>query len=325
MHSISIIIPVYKVEKYIKDCLYSVMNQAVIGFNVECILVDDCSPDNSMIIAQEMIKNYCGGVHFICLRHHVNRGLSAARNTGLAHAKGEYVLFLDSDDLLIGNSLNTILNVAFQSKADLIFADYITISDKGTHIVIPTNQTTTDATAKSGTQLYFEDFSPYECFVWRALYNRLFIEKNKITFIEGITFEDIPFSTESFLKAEKSIRLTFPFYIYRRRHGSLSSSICKKTTLDLNQVIARLWNLKDMKGISSQVRTQLLNNIFVTFSLNLWYISHYPVILKDRKDIVNDLKEKVPALLFTNGFKQRMISFLFKVMPCTYLKIRSFF
>ena len=94
---ISIIIPIYNVEPYIEDCLQSVMRQTYRGM-MECILVDDCGTDNSMKVAEQLIKIYNGPIDFKVLHHEHNRGLSAARNTGIDAACGDYVYFLDSDD-----------------------------------------------------------------------------------------------------------------------------------------------------------------------------------------------------------------------------------
>ena len=84
-------------EPYIEDCLQSVMRQTYRG-EMECILVDDCGTDNSMEIVQQLVAAYKGPVVFKIVHHDHNRGLSAARNTGIDVSSGEYVFFLDSDD-----------------------------------------------------------------------------------------------------------------------------------------------------------------------------------------------------------------------------------
>ena len=110
MLTISIIIPVYKVEAYIEECLASVVSQQDAGIAVECIIVDDCSPDGSMDIVRRFVDNYQGAVQFRLLRHEVNRGLSAARNTGIDAATGDYLLFVDSDDYLSADCLSTLVS-----------------------------------------------------------------------------------------------------------------------------------------------------------------------------------------------------------------------
>lgn len=96
MH-ISIVLPVYNVAPFIHRCLKSVMEQTYDG-NMECILIDDCGEDDSMAIARQLIAHYQGQIVFRFLSHDYNRGLSAARNTGIRAAQGEYLYFLDSDD-----------------------------------------------------------------------------------------------------------------------------------------------------------------------------------------------------------------------------------
>ena len=110
MLTISIIIPVYKVEAYIEECLASVVAQSDAKANIECIIVDDCSPDGSMDIVRRFVDNYQGAVQFRLLRHEVNRGLSAARNTGIDAATGDYLLFVDSDDYLSADCLSTLVS-----------------------------------------------------------------------------------------------------------------------------------------------------------------------------------------------------------------------
>lgn len=103
--TISVIIPVFKVEKYIHRCLESVIAQECNVFDIECILVDDCSPDRSMAIAKEVINHYNGSIIFQILSNSDNQGVSCSRNNGLKIAKGDYVLFLDSDDTLTKDCL----------------------------------------------------------------------------------------------------------------------------------------------------------------------------------------------------------------------------
>ena len=103
-HSITIIVPIYNVEKYIKRCLDGIISQKNIG-KLECILVDDCGQDNSVAIAESIIRDYDGPIEFRLIHHEKNGGLSAARNSGIKAAKGDYVLFVDSDDEIMDESI----------------------------------------------------------------------------------------------------------------------------------------------------------------------------------------------------------------------------
>ena len=101
---ISIIIPVYNVELYVEECLQSVANQTMTE-GIECIIVDDRGQDNSAAIAKQYIDSYKGDIRFTFIQREKNGGLSAARNTGIEAATGEYVYFLDSDDYLVPSEI----------------------------------------------------------------------------------------------------------------------------------------------------------------------------------------------------------------------------
>lgn len=110
MSLISIIIPIYNVEPYILRCLQSIVNQTM-SEGIECVLVDDCGTDKSVLVAEDFIKNYQGNISFRMIHHEHNRGLSAARNTGIRAAKGEYVYFLDSDDTITTDCMAGFLKI----------------------------------------------------------------------------------------------------------------------------------------------------------------------------------------------------------------------
>lgn len=121
---VSIIIPVYNVSKYIERCIKSVTNQTYT--NIECILVDDCSTDNSYTISQDFINDYKGDIAFTLLHHDKNKGQAAARNTGLREAKGEYVFFLDSDDAITPECIEEQMKVLKKYKdADFVQANFL--------------------------------------------------------------------------------------------------------------------------------------------------------------------------------------------------------
>lgn len=104
---VSIIIPIYNVSDYVKRCMKSVMHQSY--DNIECIVVDDCSPDDSIAKCEKMIADYHGPINFTILHHQCNRGLSAARNTGTDAATGDYILYLDSDDELTSDCIEKLV------------------------------------------------------------------------------------------------------------------------------------------------------------------------------------------------------------------------
>ena len=103
---ISIIIPIYNVSQYVNRCLESVINQTFT--NIECVLIDDCGSDDSMSKVNYFVENYRGPIVFHIIHHDKNRGLSAARNTGVKNASGDYIYFLDSDDEITNDAISTL-------------------------------------------------------------------------------------------------------------------------------------------------------------------------------------------------------------------------
>ena len=113
---VSIIIPVYNVSKYIERCLKSALDQT--WKDLEIILVDDCTPDDSMDIARSVLETSSRSNMVTILKHEKNRGLSAARNTGIRQAKGDYLYFLDSDDYLPVNSIELLADAAIRHNVE---------------------------------------------------------------------------------------------------------------------------------------------------------------------------------------------------------------
>lgn len=319
MIKLSVIVPVYNVESYIRSCMESIFRQGLDEDDFEVILVNDGTLDNSFGVIDDIILQH-GNILRV---DQSNQGLSAARNTGMKYAKGNYVLFVDSDDLLVDGSVAPLLQIAFDNAADLVVADFIRLSDDDIlkyqhHIKKPVHYE-----IKTGSQLFMENLNPSEYYVWRTIYRREFLEIHHLEFIPGICYEDIPFTPECYLRAKITIRASLMLYIYRMGHTSITSTMTPKKALDLNKIIEQIWRFRDMEGISVKERRRLTDNLFVTFSFLLWCISHNKDVFDQREIIVNDLRARVPHLWFSNGVKQQLVSFLFRIMPNIYLKFRS--
>jgi glycosyltransferase involved in cell wall biosynthesis len=319
MTILSIIVPVYQVEQYIHPCLESLFKQGLNDDQFEVILVNDGTRDGSFdAVADIMVLH-----RNIKRVDQDNQGLSAARNTGMQYATGTYVLFVDSDDLLVEGSVAQLLKVAEDNSADLVVADFMKLSDEEISNYRPHYQEPMTFVCKTGSRLFLEDFNPSENYVWRTLYRREFLEDYHLRFIPGICYEDMPFTPECYLKAKIVVRAACPLYIYRMGHSSITSTMTPKKAMDLNKGIEHVWHLRGMDGISEEERQRLTDNLFVTFSFLLWCVSHNRNVLNERKTIVSDLRRRVPDLWFSNGIKQRLVSLLFRLMPNTYLKLRS--
>lgn len=232
--SVSIIIPLYNVEQYLKECLDSVAAQTMTE-GVECILVDDCGTDQSSHIAEKYITNYNGNIQFHLLHHEHNKGLSAARNTGIKHAKGEYLLFLDSDDKLLLNAIESFHNVLCQHpEVDMIQGAYKSELTKRYEGIILPEYTTDRKTIKT----LMLNYDKMPIMAQNRLVKKKLIEEYLLYFKEGIIHEDC-YWTYFLAKHVSSLAcLKEKTYFYRVNPNSITGKPNKeKETFSFNVII----------------------------------------------------------------------------------------
>jgi len=325
MKKLSIIIPVYNVEKYIGPCLNSIFSQGLDEDCFEVIIINDGTKDKSM----EVITGFVCQHTNIIIIDQKNQGMSVARNKGMEKAVGDYILFVDSDDLLVERSLPTLLERAILFKADMVVADFKRMDDEEIDCylrkpsIIQNN--CDDIQEKTGWTMFLEDLNPRECYIWRILYRREFLASNNIQYTPGICYEDIPFLHECYLKASKCLRTHQSLYIYRIGHASITKAINKKTGMDFGTAIAKTWELKHLNGLSSEIKERLNDNIFAALSVLLYAIAHDIQHSSDKAAILKHLKEVAPDLHFSHGRKQQFVNFMYQKMPYTYITIRSLY
>ena len=192
--TISVIIPIYKAEQYIRHCIEAVIDQELNAFDIECILVDDATPDRSMEIAREVISEYHGSnISFVLLRHEENKGPSAARNTGISAASGEFLLFLDSDDVFVENTLKTFFSYHLDyPSVDVIMGNTLWMENQFL--------SNTPITGGNNAPYFINDFSTIWRLVLRRKIDRQVVNKlirrsvildNKLFFDENVSmYED---------------------------------------------------------------------------------------------------------------------------------------
>ncbi len=185
---VSIIIPVYNVEPYIEECLCSVFEQTYRNF--ECLIIDDCGPDNSIAIVEDLLsKGVDENERYRIIRHERNRGLSAARNTGIKEAKGEYVYFLDSDDKLFPDTLaNLTVMAGVYPEADLIQGNIVNEDNSGYDSHFEKGYLDDHYQAGATTRQIF--LSKFPVYAMNKLVKKSFLLDNELYFLEGIIHED---------------------------------------------------------------------------------------------------------------------------------------
>lgn len=183
---ISIIIPIYQVDNYIAGCLDSVIEQDYTG-EIECLLIDDCGTDKSIPLAEECIStNRRKNISFRIIHHERNRGLSAARNTGVDAATGEYVYFLDSDDTIEPQTIRLLAEPLIKRRYDFVTANYQ---------LTGTNDTAPSIALDEGEHLGNESIvnsyhTQWFAMAWNKLISLKFIKENNLYFKEGLIRED---------------------------------------------------------------------------------------------------------------------------------------
>lgn len=313
MTQLSIIVPVYNVEKYIRPCIESIFKQGLDEECFEVIIVNDGTQDHSMEMIEDIIQQH----NNITVINQENQGLSIARNNGIAAAKGEYILMPDSDDLLIENSLKPILEKALETKVDLMVADFLIMNDDEIeHTNLSTlQQPTIEFTMKTGRELFLQDMSPHRCYVWRTLYRREFITSNNLSFYPGIRYQDIPFTHECYLKANNGIRTNVILNIYRRWPGSSTRAYTLNNSRHFITAIALTWKLRQMEGLSSDIVYKIEENVYISLRMMIYHTIHGIKHIKDRHALMNYINFQAPDIYFTHSFKQRLTTVMIKKMP----------
>lgn len=186
---VSIIIPVYQVSEYVERCIRSVM--ALSYTEIECIIVNDATIDDSIEKCESLIKDYNGSIRFQIIHHKKNRGLSAARNTGFDAANGEYVYFLDSDDYITPNCIETLVSVVSDDPSiEMVQGNSMMKSDGKENPLYRLQYAKIISNNVEARQEFFKNRNIYIS-VWNRLLKKSFLEENGLYCREGLVFEDL--------------------------------------------------------------------------------------------------------------------------------------
>lgn len=219
--SVSIIVPVYNVEKYIKDCFESIISQTYIG-PMECLFIDDCGTDNSIELLEDLMQAYDGPFEMRLIHHEKNSGLSAARNTGVRDSKGDYIFFLDSDDQIYPQAIAHLTRAAIdENLPDLVLGSYqVNIPDH----VINRYKFKYDV-LRNPSQIVNEFLNGnLFCMAHNKLIRRGFVSDNNLWFKEGVIHEDNLWSFQSFHLAQSVVTIPEITYFYLIRDDSIMTS-----------------------------------------------------------------------------------------------------
>lgn len=224
--SITFVVPCFNVEKYIQQCLDSIYMCNLPENRYEVICVNDCSPDNTQQILELNQKKH---ENMIIVTHDKNRGLGGARNTGICEAKGAFLWFVDSDDMIVADGLKDVLSKAVEQELDVMCFNYRRIDTFGNEL--PTKRVFKDSSVKDGESFVKSVFENgivnHMGYVWRFLYRTEYLRSHRFLFPEVVSWEDTVFMPKALLEADKVASVKEVMYSYRVNKDSISGSFSR--------------------------------------------------------------------------------------------------
>lgn len=219
----SVVIPVYNVERYIEECILSVLMQDYQRDDYEIIVVNDCTPDNSMAIVERLAQDH---PNIRIIRHANNLHLGGARNTGIREAKGDWIFFLDSDDKWVTPNVFSTFDELTRNDDRIDFVKSISY----TYSLDVREVSACGHLIQTGYDYFLSD--NYLCNVWMSCYRASFLRQNELYFREHIVYEDSDWSVKCAHKASKVLIIDYPFYGYRSNPESVSQKPNVKSFTD---------------------------------------------------------------------------------------------
>ncbi len=278
---VSVIIPVYNVEPYLRRCLDSVVNQTL--KDIEIICINDGSTDNSLKILEDYAKQD-DRLKIITIQ---NSGVSVARNIGIKNSTGEYIGFVDSDDWIDFDFYEKLYNSVELNNYDIVKADMIRVYSNKSELSSLNNQ------IKNNIYFFTSEF-------YSAIYKKNFLNNNKILFpVNIITGEDIVFSLQCVLaKPNLCIMKGTNYYYYKERENSKSKTLSTQKILSLYEQITTIINLLNSSDISKEEYANIVERFSYRQMIRRLKLGEYNY--QASLDILTELQKRLKSLLKYN-------------------------
>lgn len=324
MKLLSIIVPVYNVEKYLSKCLDSLLAQDISISDYEIIVINDGSTDKSLSIAESYRESFSN----IRVISQINKGLGGARNTGIKASKGKYLFFVDSDDLIKKNSLKLLLEFMEFKKLDALRFNHEAINEEGE--IIPKNKNATYNTIFSDKivdgETFLSEYLGWACYVWAFLFDASFIKSNALFFEENLYLEDVEWLIRLMPQAKKVCSIDLEIYYYLLRIGSITQSVqIEKRKKLLHDELYVLNKLNKFSRETKNRKTRLWAKGMISISV-MWmldFISKDTLVKK--KSVINDLKKVriIPLKAYHFTIKQWLNVLLINLSPTLYCFLKK--
>ncbi|MDL2301841.1 glycosyltransferase [Lachnospiraceae bacterium OttesenSCG-928-D06] len=296
MKKISVIIPCYNSEAYIHECFESLKNQTIGIDNLELIFINDASTDNTLDILNSFEKEYPYSIVVIDLEENIRQG--GARNVGLQYITGEYVSFLDSDDLYLTNALENLYEKAIRYDVDVLQFNHYNFGDGVRKLVDNCKKEGFYILESEEERRHFLMESLLNCGCWNKIYRKSFIQKVAAKFAEKMIFEEPPFVYPHFFYAERIYITIDALYMCRRRCGSTMCSTVREEGRIMDHPRAQMVLLCDLmsrRGIMEKYRDIISQYFIWTYYVETITISGRSGMQID-KDIFKEMQNIVTSL-----------------------------
>lgn len=281
MPKVSIIVPVYNVEKYVEKCLKSLLEQTL--EDIEIIVVNDGSTDNSKEIVQKIVKQFPDKMVY---KEKENGGLSDARNYGINYAKGEYIAFFDSDDYVEKDMYQKMYELAKKEESDMVECDFFW--------EYPDHEKKDIGKMYQGKKEMLEKVRVMAC---NKLIKREILEKTNIRFSKGLRYEDVEFTYKLVPYLEKVSLLQESCFHYVQRENSISN-LQNERTREIFQVLDNVLQYYQQEGFYAEYETELeyiyARYAFCSSFLRMVKIQDKKLRKKLLKETWEKVKEKFP-------------------------------
>ncbi len=313
---VSVVVPIYKVERYLDKCVNSIINQTY--SNLEIVLVDDGSPDNCPVICDEYAKKDSR----IRVIHKANGGLSDARNVGIENSEGEYICFIDSDDYVHEDYISKLLTGALNNDADICVCNFYYVNEKGKIWERKQKYAKVFSSTEALKDIFTTDQNT-EIVVWNKIYKRDLFIKYNIRFPKGKIHEDNFTTYKLYDKANKVVLISDNLYYYLQRENSIMS-VFDERRFDLLQAVDEtktyFKNNKVLKPYLMYYEVLMLLFLFnnmIKFNYNGKMRQEIKNIIKNKKKFILDsplISKAKKDMIWLLCFSEKLYSLLYKMV-----------
>lgn len=306
---ISIIIPVYNGENYIKKCLDSVINQT--KKEIEIIVVNDGSKDKT----EEIVKSYKD--KRIKYFKNTNHGIGYSRNFGIEKSTGKYILFLDSDDYMSKDECELLYNKITKDNLDIVICDFYKAYDNGTleEIKLPSFNNTS---LKNNPDIVTEYLNP-----WAKIFSKDLLTKNNIKFVENLKYEDAPFVIETYCSANKIGKVDKALHYYVI-HGNSETTVRDEKCFDILKIIDKIRKYTKDKPYLKDKIDKLTVRIITNYTIQQRVQKDKNIAMKFIDEAFSYLEKEVPDFKNNKYYENRGIRKIIeknKFLTKTYIKL----